>query len=381
MKPAPDWSPVTMVIDRVATDDELLRSVVTSVRVLVRESAALSTADIVGHTRALIFAATRAIADRRAPTQAELSFVEDFAVTRASQGVPLESVLGAVHVSERTIWARARELAAESGLSPDLLLDARELYDDWAEAVRTRIIMAHRAASSGPTPSAQDRDASVVRRLLEGGTAATLAATEVGLPIQRHLWVVIGHGADTAHWQGMLGSSRTSLGTTSVSARLDGWFAAVTSRDPRALPQSRAAAGPAGGFAGPVDADELVTARRLAAAALTAAQSRGITGLVHVAEVPTLAALTDRPDLAAMLADHHASSWSQFGASGPVIAQTVVAWLDADRDVNLAAESLFVHPNTVRNRVQGFSEITEIDVTSTLGAMDAWWLCTTWLAL
>lgn len=381
VKAAADWSPVTTLIDSVAADDELLRSVVTSVRALVRESASLSTADIVGHTRALIFAATRAIADRRAPTEAELTFVEDFAVTRAGQGVPLESVLGAVHVSERTIWARARELAAASGLSPDLLLDVRELYDDWAESVRTRIIVAHRAASSGPTPSAHDRDASVVRRLLEGGSAATLAATEVGLPIQRQLWVVIGHGADTAHWQGMLGSSRTSLATTTVSARIDGWFAAVTSRDPRALQQSRAVDGPTGGYAGPVDADELVTARRLAAAALTAAQPRGITGLVHVAEVPILAALADRADLAAMLADHHASHWREFGASGAAIAQTVVAWLDADHDVSLAAESLFVHPNTVRNRVQRFTEVTGIDGNSTLGALDAWWLCTTWLAL
>ena len=256
--PASEWAPVATLIDRVAADDELLRNVVASVRVLVRESAALSTDDIVGHTRALIFAATRALADRRGPSSAELSFVEDFAVTRARQGVPLEAVLGAVHVSERTIWGRARDLAPASGVSPALLFDVRELYDDWAEAVRSRIIVAHRAASAGPMPSAHDRDASILRRLFEGGTAATLAATEAGLPMERRLWVVIGHGADAAHWQAVL---RETVGRAQVSARVDGWFAAVVGGDPRGArpltaPGSARASGPSttptAGSAGPV---------------------------------------------------------------------------------------------------------------------------------
>ena len=384
--PASEWAPVATLIDRVAADDELLRNVVASVRVLVRESAALSTDDIVGHTRALIFAATRALADRRGPSSAELSFVEDFAVTRARQGVPLEAVLGAVHVSERTIWGRARDLAPASGVSPALLFDVRELYDDWAEAVRSRIIVAHRAASAGPTASAHDRDASILRRLFEGGTAATLAATEAGLPIERRLWVVVGHAADAANWQAVL---RETVGRAQVSARVDGWFAAVVGGDPRGAQPLPVAGGartsgagmtPTAGYAGPVDPDELGTARRLTVAALTAAQPRGRTGLIHVAEVPTLAALAERPDLAAMLVEHHADAWRELGANAALVAQAVVAWLDADRDVTLAAERLFVHPNTVRNRVQRFADVTGINERSVLGAADAWWLCTTWLA-
>jgi DNA-binding PucR family transcriptional regulator len=57
----------------------------------------------------------------------------------------------------------------------------------------------------------------------------------------------------------------------------------------------------------------------------------------------------------------------------------VCAWLEARRDVTAAAGRLFVHPNTVRNRVQRFGEATGIDPSDTFGAVNAWWLCRTWL--
>ena len=107
----------------------------------------------------------------------------------------------------------------------------------------------------------------------------------------------------------------------------------------------------------------------------------GRTGLVHVAEVATQAAMSDRHDIAAMLADHYAPAWRELGTGAEPVARAVVAWLDAGQDVTTAAAHLFVHPNTVRNRLQRFTEATGIDPAAAFGAADAWWLCTTWLAL
>ncbi|TDC09105.1 PucR family transcriptional regulator, partial [Actinomadura bangladeshensis] len=141
-----DWTPLIDLIERISREEDLLPSVVAGVTSLVREVSVLPPADIAGHTRALLAAATRAIAARRGPTEAELAFVAELGVTRARQGVPVEAVLSAIHVAERAIWSRAREVAAAEGVGDGLLLDARELYDDWAEAVRTRLIRAHREA-------------------------------------------------------------------------------------------------------------------------------------------------------------------------------------------------------------------------------------------
>lgn len=367
-----DWTAVIDLMEQVVKEGAVLSSSVAGVRTMVREVSGLAAADVAAHTRALLVAATRALAARRGPTEAELLFVEDLATTRARQGVPVEAVLRAIHIAERLIWSRAREVAAGSGVSAEMLLDARDLYGDWAESVRARLIAAHRAALAEQTPRTSDRVKDLLRRLIEGGSAAALAAAEAGLPVTRGLWVLIARpGPDV---QGL--TRALSERAPALVAVLDEVLVAVLAHEPPALPSWAAA--PAG-VAGPAEPEELSAARTLAGAALDAAEARGVVGVVHIGQVPTLAALVERTDLAAMLVDRHRPAWAGLGPSAEPIARTVRAWLEADREVGPVAESLFVHPNTVRNRVQRFADAIGIDPHTTFGAVDAWWTCSAWL--
>jgi hypothetical protein len=368
MNPPDGWTAVVDLIERVMGDEDLLPSVISGVRATVREVSVLPPSDIAGHTRALLTAATRAMADRRGPTEAELSFVEELGVTRARQGVPIEAVLGAIHVAERAIWARAREVARAEGVSADRLLDARELYDDWADAVRGRLIMAHRAAKAVADPLPGNRDAAILRRLLQGGSAAALAVAEAGLPAAGGLWVLV---ARPGFEERPLREQPPAL-----CAVLGDLFVAVLTRSPSAR---AAAPGSTAGLAGPAGPDELAPVRRLALAALAAAESNGRTGIVHIADVAWQAALTERADLAAALLDRHRGAWIALGPNAGPVAHAVLAFLENDRDVTVAGTRLFVHPNTVRNRVRRFTEVTGIDPAGTSGATNAWWLCRTWL--
>ncbi|MFJ9929884.1 helix-turn-helix domain-containing protein [Streptomyces misionensis] len=360
-----DWDSVVDLMERVVGEDDLLPSVVFGVRTAVREVAGLAPADIAGHTRALLAAATRALAARRGPTETELSFVAELGHTRARQGVPIEAVLGAIHVAERAIWSRAREAAAAAGIEARLLLDVRELYDDWAEAVRARLILAHRAAGTGRAAGAGDRDPTILRRLLEGGSAAALAAAEAGLPVTGGLWVLV------ARPDGGLERSLREQ-PQALTGHFDGLLVGVCAQAPGAR---AARAGAVAGLAGPAEPEELGTVRRLALAALTAAESTGRRGVVHIADVAVLAAVAERADLAAVLTDRHRTAWAALGVQAEPVALAVRAWLEAGRDVASAAERLFVHPNTVRNRVQRFTDVTGIDPFDTFGALNAWWLC------
>ncbi|QKW37441.1 helix-turn-helix domain-containing protein [Actinomadura sp. NAK00032] len=159
-----------------------------------------------------------------------------------------------------------------------------------------------------------------------------------------------------------------------LSALLDGLLFAVTAAPP-AGPDGAAA-----GLAGPAEAEHLAAARRLAVSALAAAEATGRTGVVHVAEVAVVAAAADRTDLASILLDRYRGARADLGANAGPVARAVCAWLEAGRDVTAAAEALFVHPNTVRNRVQRFTEATGIDASDTFGGVNAWWLCRAWLA-
>ncbi|MFC4070542.1 helix-turn-helix domain-containing protein, partial [Actinoplanes subglobosus] len=157
-----------------------------------------------------------------------------------------------------------------------------------------------------------------------------------------------------------------------VCAIVDDLFVGVLSRAP-SVRQATA------GLAGPAAPDKLAPVQRLALAALLTAESTGRAGVTHIADVAWQAALTARTDLAAALLDRHRPAWAGLGPNAEPVAHAVLAWLEADRDVTVAGARLFVHPNTVRNRVRRFTEVTGIDPAGTFGAVNAWWLCRTWL--
>ncbi|MEI7054216.1 helix-turn-helix domain-containing protein [Nocardioides sp. CCNWLW239] len=371
-----DWEPVVDLIERVLADDDLLPAVVAAVRSHVEESATLPVSDITGHTRVLLTAAGRAVAARRAPTEAELTVVEQLAVNRARQGIPIDVVLGSVRISERAIWARTRELAEAAGIPADTLLDARELYDDWADAVRTRLIRAHRETPRAHRP--WDRDAESMRRLLEGGSAAALTAAELGFAAGAGLWVLVTRPDDTASTAAV---RRLADGTgPGLAATVGDTLVAVLSSPPTFRPSSTDHRSPVVGIAGPVAAEELGVAHRLAVAAVPAAEASGLSGPVHISDVAPIAALLSRADLAAALTAHHRAAQEELGATAEAVAQTVRAWLEADREASVVARTRFIHENTVRNRVQRFAAVTGIDPHSTFGGITAWWLCRAWTA-
>ncbi|MGW0177178.1 helix-turn-helix domain-containing protein [Rhodococcus sp. NPDC003322] len=370
-----DWAAMVDLIEQVVGDDDLLSAAVTGVRATVREVAPLTRADIAGHTRALLAAATRALAARRGPVEAELSFIEELAVTRAGQGLPIEAVLRAIHVAERAIWSSAREAAAAEGIHPNLLLDARELYEDWAEAVRSRLIAAHRGALSGQRHGVSERNVVILRRLLAGGSAAGLASAEAGLRAAGGLWVVVARASNAVSGAELQRLSRD--GGAAVIAPADDYLAGVLDQAP-ALRE--VASGAVIGAAGPSEPEELATTYRLAMAALTAAETTGQLGVIHIAQVAVPAAIADRVDLAEALLDRYGPALVALGANAEPTVHGVCAWLEADRDTDVAAKSIFVHANTVRNRVQRFTEVTGLDPHTTFGAVTAWWLCRAWLA-
>lgn len=378
----PEWPRFVDLVEQVMAADDLLPHVVAGVRAVIAEVAVLPASDMAGHTRALLTAAARALAERRGPTEAELAFVEQLAVTRARQGIPIEVVMAAIRVSERTIWTRARELAEADGLPDRLLLDARELYDDWADAVRARLIRAHRDAPS-PHDGAWDRRAETLRRLLEGGSAAALAAAEAGFAPGAGLWVLVGRSGDAATEDAVRRLVDATRGP-SLTAQIGDTLVAVSARRPPLpgrLPLRAPASTPAPvvGVAGPAPAEEVTSAHRQAVSTVPAAEASGRTGPVHVTEVASVVALLSRGDLAATVAAAHAAAYEALGPAGAPVARTVRTWLELDRDTGAAAKALFVHDNTVRNRVQRFAEATGIDPLSTFGGVDAWWLCRSWL--
>jgi hypothetical protein len=365
-----DWRPVERLIDTLGNDGALMEDTVDEVRGAVPEIARLGPEDIARHTRALMAAAMRAIAERRGPSASELDFIEDLAVTRAQQGVPIHDVLTAIHVAQRNVWQRARAAADGHDVPPPLLLDARDLFEDWAEQVRSRLIVAHRRTELARTRSRRDRQGQLLRRLLAGGSAAALAAAEADLPEDR-LWVVhAGAGADgdVALLEDRLRTGPSDLFAV-IGEALEGVLADAPTDDPAT----------AVGVAGPATADELDASSGRARRAHAAALATGRTGLVHVTDVALPVALRDAADLGRLLGRAHLAALDPAQRFDRDLAHTVRRHLELDRVVDATAADLFVHPNTVRHRLKRFTELTGLDLDGTFSGVEAWWAVTDWL--
>lgn len=366
-----DWRPIEQLIDTLSNDGSLMDTTVREVRSLVPEVARLGREDVARHTRALLAAAMRAIAERRGPSAAELDFIEDLAVTRAQQGVAIQDVLTAIHVAQRHIWQRARAVAPDHDAPLPLLLDARDLFEDWAEQVRTRLILAHRRTELARTRSHRDRQGQRLRRLLEGGAAAALAAAEADLPADA-LWVV--HAAVGGDAEASALEERLRGGQHDLVATLGETLVGVLAAPPRGAPAPATV-----GLVGPVGAEELDGAAALARRAHDAARATGRTGLVPITEVALAVALRDAGDLGQLLRRERLRGLDPQDPFAVELAVTVRLHLELDRVVDATADHLHVHPNTVRHRCRRFVEMTGADLESTFGAVETWWAVTDWL--
>jgi hypothetical protein len=368
--------PIVELLDALASDAALLEESVREVRAQVPPVGRLPADDVARQTRALLAAAVRAIAERRGPTDAELAFIEQLAVVRAGQQVPIEAVLNAIHVASRRIWSRARTLADERGIPAGRVLDARDLFEDWSEQVRVRLIVSHRAAELGHVASLRERRVALLRRALDGGATGGVAVSEAGLDPAR-LWVVDAGAADDQAAAGRL-EQRLRTSVDDLFGVLDGRLVGVTSARP-----TGEAGGGAVGLAGPVGADRLDLAARWARLAWAAARSAGDGaldgGLVDVTAVAVEAALLADGPLGGHLLERGGAGLAREGTFADVLCRTVVTHVELGADVAATAEALVVHPNTVRHRLRRFTAVTGCPVDTPFGAVTAWWLARTHL--
>ena len=361
-----DWRAIVELLDVVSSRPSLVAGTVRSVRERVDSIGRLPPDDVARHTRALLAAASRAIAERRGPSAAELDFIEELATTRARQQIPIEAVLTAIHLAGQAVWQEARQVAGEREVPADLLLDAREVYEQWAEAVRARLIVAHRAAEVLQTRSLIDRRTALLRRAIGGGPEAAVALGDAGFAATSHCWIVHAHPADTTAATRLESALRTDV--TDLFGMIDDALVGVTSACPTAVVV------PPVGLVGPLDSAELHRGAGWARQAWAAAAVRGRTGPVPIASVALEATLLDRDHLADHVAGARFARLAGEGEFAATLAATVATLAEQGGHVPRTAAALFVHPNTVRHRVRRFSELTGLDPDDPFDLVTAWWL-------
>lgn len=293
--------------------------------------------------------------------------VETIAKHRADQGIPLEVMLRTFRLGGRIVWEALLTRAKDTGVDPDVVLDAGTATWTVIDELSSALSSAYRESEQERVRHDEQRRNALIEDLLDrraGDTGfASQVARELDLPVDGgYLVIVTDVGPDGAP---ALASPRNTLDAwgfrslwhSKVDSRigvvaLDQRSAADVITRLRPLVRGRSAASSA--VRGLADVAAAYT-EALIALSLVAV---GSTELVWLDEHLSEALLVRSPDFAQRLISRNLGGLLARPAhEREVLLETLLVWLEEDRSTVNAAARLHCHRNTVLNRLQRVTEL------------------------
>ncbi|MEU0664159.1 helix-turn-helix domain-containing protein [Streptomyces lavendulocolor] len=289
--------------------------------------------------------------------------------------LPVDDVIRAHRIGVDVVWSRFTQEMTERGAHPQELLAVGEHVWSWAADMTVRILR-RRAVTEDTRPAnahrpQEPRLEEYVRMLLlvPAGAAA-------------------GRGADTPTAARMPFRARAALGPTDtgrVIELLQPWIAAgpgrglmVTTVDgdvagllaarPPALLRDLVV-----GLGAAVPSCDVADEFRSASLALRVATSFELAGVYTGDELGLRTVVVQRPDLGERLVHQRLAPLRERGEEGTQIEEAVAAFLEHGLRLEAAARSLFVHPNTLRNRLRRFEGLSGTSLRDPADMAEIWW--------
>ncbi|QIK11113.1 PucR family transcriptional regulator [Streptomyces sp. ID38640] len=357
-------------------------------------------------------------------------------VTALARSVPVEDIISAYRIGTDIVWRRfGEEMTARGGTAEDLLPIAETLRA-WVDANTLRIVRSCRVGLPGDDPAADHRHAAMVRALLLGearwdkspagfGTwgagftgdgpadghrterQADDAETPDGPYVHSALRLPFRARLPESSPPGDPGGAPAAAGHTGPGAPaaaghtgpgdrafrrtvdlLRPWLALDEAGRPLVTTVDGDVAGllvgrPAGlcrslmlGLGAPAPASGLATEFTRATQALRAAAGFGLVGAFTREELGLRATVVALPAVGEQLVRLRLSPLAERGEDGAQLEEAAAAYLRQGLRLEAAARTLYVHPNTLRNRLRRFEEITGTNLRDPADLAEVWWALT-----
>ncbi|MFE1171087.1 PucR family transcriptional regulator [Streptomyces sp. NPDC058773] len=345
-------------------------------------------------------------------------------VTTLAHSLPLEDVISAYRIGTDIVWRRfGEEMTARGGTAEDLLPIAETLRA-WIEANTLRIVRSSRAGLQGDDPTADRRHATLVRALLLGEVrwdkspagAGARGAGSAGdgpaggyrperpaddaestdgshghralrLPFRARLPDDAPPGdperaADPGHpgpgdraFQRIVALLRPWLAVDETGRALvttvDGDVAGLLVGRPAGLCRSLIL-----GLGAPAPVSGIAIEFTRATQALRAAAGFGLVGAYTREELGLRATVVALPAVGEQLVRLRLAPLAERGEDGAQLEEAAAAYLRQGLRLEAAARTLYVHPNTLRNRLRRFEEITGTNLRDPADLAEVWWALT-----
>lgn len=273
---------------------------------------------------------------------------------RARQGLPIEGMVRVYRFAIDEVFRVIEEAGRDGTLEPAEAVTLIRSAWHFAGPMIEEAIGAYRRREVELAIADGQRRAELVLSLLLSprGAPAGLAAA-VGLDPHRRYLAFRARAAE--------GDARALLLDLQVPGVLDQGFVAPYEGDVVGLAASRPATptgrdvvlgvGPAGRL------DELPRSFVVASRVVETAVAHGRRGVLDIEDLTLEAIARAEGVVGEALSERYVAPFAGGGAGSEILA-TVAAFLDHDLSAEAAAEQLDVHPNTVRNRLRRFEQVT-----------------------
>jgi sugar diacid utilization regulator len=345
-------------------------------------------ADVREHCRLHVDLLLRSLRARHDPDRSDLSFARDAAARRVHQGIPLDGLLQAFRVGHRTLWQAIVDEAAGSPAGREAAIRLAGEAMEYIDLASTHVAEAYLRESGQLAELLQRRRRDLLENLLAGQLPDDAETESLGLGLERDadLLVAVASLQDAAEADDRAlaqaaASVAASVGSRAlVVVRQDEVVAVLPlgGKTPAAIGVSldvarvgverehriRMLIGVSGVCRGLGEVGQ----RYLEAhqALRRSSPDRPIVSLSELSPFEHLVASTDRSTRASIAME--ASPLTENGNGA--LMETLRAYLDSDLDVARTAETLYVHPNTVRYRLRRVSELTGLDTQSFSGLVE-----------
>ena len=354
-------------------EDRFIEEMAKALNREVAEATKIPCEEIEGAIRGELRFALGAMTDQRSPDPSQLAESGVMASNFARAGISLNAHLEGRRVATRRACELLREIGDECGLDSDTQVECIYRMWEWADAAQLSDAEAFRATEREMLNGGQEERELFVRSLLHG----TLAPSEVAaratayglLPGSTYLAFRArpAPGVDVRMLARTVEATGGNDGFGVLIANVDGDLCGAITRAPRINGLGVVGLGPAS------ELTRLDSSFQLANRALETAIAFGIDGVVTMDDLSLRPAILAESDLGDRLMKRYLEPLHELGEFGVTLEATVREYLVHGMRIDESAKALFVHPNTLRHRLDRFQQLTGADLRNTQDVLELWW--------
>ena len=292
---------------------------------------------------------------------------------RARQGISSDEMLHAWRIGLAVMREEAHARADELGIGNDVLLDFIEASLRWGDAGMLASAKAHHEAEFEMARHEQHHRTNLVRGILFATlppAAIRVQAAHYGLDLGGMYHAIRARPSDDLSARAIerqLGIADGAGPRRGLGVLLDGDLVGfVLAPLPGTVPATVGVGPP-----GPLH--ELGNSFRLATRAFEGATATGTAGPVRMEELGLWPAVLADRDVGDELLRRVIEPVLAQGATGQAVLETVMRYLENDLRLEVTAQEMYLHVNTVRYRLRRFEELSGLTLRHVDDLVQIWW--------